>query len=162
MEAMSRFLSPLAFAFALLFSNAMGASAGEAKQMAGVWRGHSKGKQELAFGIARTESDDQFTVSDDLRTVTLLPLGGTHEVGRKMEQTPVHSVTTTLTTEARLEKGDLIVKRTVHRSTGEDHQTWTFHLQSPSTLHVIYASSFVDTAGGQLSWCKTEGTLQKQ
>jgi hypothetical protein len=162
MEAMSRLLFALAFAFLLLFGNAMCLSAEAPKAMVGVWRGHSKGKQELAFGISRTESDDQFTISDDLRTVTLLPLGGTHEVGRKMEQTPVHSVTTTLTTEARLEKGDLIVKRTVRRSTGEDRQTWTFHLQSPSTLHVSYASSFVDTAGGQLSWCKTEGTLQKQ
>lgn len=159
---MSRFIPSLAFGVALLFGNATCLHADEPKAMAGVWRGHSKGKQELAFGISRTESDDQFTISDDLRTVTLLPLGGSYESGGKMEKTPVHSVITTLTTEARLEKGDLIVKRTVRRSTGEDHQTWTFHLQSPSTLHVSYASSFIDTAGGQLSWCKTEGTLQRQ
>jgi len=159
---MSRFFASLVLALVVLYSNAMDSLAVDPKEMAGVWRGHSKGKQELAFGISRTESDDQFTISGDLRTVILLPLGGTHEVGRKMEQTPVHSVPTALTTEARLENDDLIVKRTVRYSTGEDRQTWTFHLQSPSTLHVSYASRFVDTAGGQLSWCKMEGTLQKQ
>lgn len=159
---MNRFFTSLVLALAILFGDAMHSSAGDPKEMAGVWRGHSKGKQELAFGIGRTESDDQFTISDDLRAVTLLPLGGTHEVGRKMEQTPVHSVPTTLTTEARLENGDLLVKRVVRYSSGEDRQTWTFHLQSPRTLRVSYASRFVDTAGGQLSWCKMGGTLQRQ
>lgn len=159
---MSRTLHFRTFVLAILFGSTLHLSAGEPSQMAGVWRGHSKGKQALAFGISRTESDDRFTISNDLRIVALLPLGGTHEVGHKMEQTPVHSVTTTLTTEARLEKGDLVAKRVVRYSTGQDHQTWTFHLQSPSTLHVSYASSFVDTVGGQLSWRKMEGTLQRQ
>lgn len=162
MEAMSRFLPPLACALVLLLGGAMRISAGEPKQMAGTWRGHSAGKQELAFGPARTETDDQFTISNDLHTVTLLPIGGSHEVGGKMEKTPVHAVTSTLTTEAHLEGGDLVVERVVRYSTGEDRQTWTFHSQSPNTLRVKFSSSFIDTAGGRLSWCKKEGTLQRQ
>jgi len=159
---MKRFVPSLAFASVALFGSTMQLPAGEPGQMAGTWRGLSKGKQELAFGIARTESDDQFTISKDLHTVNLLPLGGSYESGGKMEKTPVHSVTKTLTTEARLEKGDLIVTRVIRYSTGEDHQTWTFHPKTKTSLHVSYTSSLIDHAGGRLSWCKTEGTLQRR
>lgn len=155
---MSRILPPLA----LLLGSALHLCAGEPAQMAGVWRGHSAGKQELAFGISRTESDEQFTISKDLRTVILLPLAATTEISGRMQKTPVHAVPETVTTAAHLENGDLVAKRTVRYSTGEDRQTWTFHLQSPSTLHVKFASSYLDTTGGQLSWRRMEGTLQRQ
>lgn len=131
-------------------------------QMAGTWRGHSSGKQELAFGISRTESDDQITISPDLRKVMWLPIGAASEIGGKMQKSPVHAVATALTTEARLDHGDLVATRVVRYSTGENRETWTFHLQSPSTLRVRFASSYIDSAGGQLSWRKTEGTLQRQ
>lgn len=159
---MNRFSPSLACSCVLLLGTALHLSASEPAQMAGVWRGHSTGKQNLAFGIARTESDDQFTISKDLRSVVLLPLSATTEISGKSQKAPVHSAPATLTTTARLEKGDLVVQRTVRHSTGGDRQTWTFHLQSPSTLHVKFASSYLDTAGGQISWYKTEGTLQRQ
>jgi hypothetical protein len=130
--------------------------------MAGVWRGHSTGRHDLAFGIVRSESDDQYTVSNDLRTVTRLPVAAASEIGGKMQKSPVHAVPTTLTTEARIENGELVARRVTHYSTGENYETWTVHLQSPSALHVKYASSLIDRAGGQISWHKTEGTLQRQ
>ncbi|MEP6668315.1 MAG: hypothetical protein ABJF10_04135 [Chthoniobacter sp.] len=145
----------------VLLGTTIRASGAEPKVMAGVWRGHSAGKQELAFGIVRSESDDQYTVSNDLRTVTRLPLAASFESGGKMQPSPVHAVATTLTTEARIESGELVAKRVTQYSTGENRETWTFRLRSPSVLHVQYASSYILPSGRQLSWHKTEGTLQR-
>lgn len=149
-------------AFVVLLGMTLCSRAVEPKLIAGVWRGHSTGKQKLAFGIVRSESDDQYTVSNDLRTVIRLPVAAASESGGKMEALPVHTVPTTLTTEARIENGELVAKRVTHYSTGENYETWTFRLQSSGTLGVKYASSLIDRAGGQLSWHKTEGTLQRR
>jgi len=149
-------------AFAVMLGAALRSSAVEPKLMAGVWRGHSAGKQKLAFGIVRSESDDQYTVSNDLRTVIRLPVAAASETAGKMEALPVHAVATTLTTEARIENGELVARRVTHYSTGENDETWTFRLQSPGTLGVKYESRVIDRAGGEISWHKAEGTLQRR
>jgi len=145
-------------------STAESAQNTDPKLMAGTWRGRLSG-QDKARGVTRpTASFEEFTISDDLRTIT----ERSSYDGRDFSQPcvyrngePIKRATDVVTTAVRMEGNALIAEKMEKDSSPATSQTqFIFRLQSRSTMHVSNTASM--TRSGITASDDLQGVLHRQ